>query len=74
MSAAALLGAFVLYRMKFPYAPSQDFRYVTFLVAPMTFLAVRGAYDLPRALRPLGIAALVALSGSCAAFVLLVIY
>jgi hypothetical protein len=74
VAAGALLTAFVGYRMKFPFAPSQDFRYVTFLTVPLTFFAVRGAFTLPRIVRPAGIATLAMLAGSCAAFVLLVIY
>jgi hypothetical protein len=73
-SAAVLLGAFVMYRMKFPFAPSQDFRYVTFLAVPLTFFAVRGAFDLPRLARPFGVATLATLGASCATFVLLVVY
>jgi hypothetical protein len=74
VSAATLLGAFVLYRIKFPYAPSQDFRYVTFLAVPLTFFAVRGVFGLPRVARPVATAMLATLAASCAAFVLLVIY
>lgn len=74
VSTATLLAAFVLYRIKFPYAPSQDFRYVTFLAVPLTFFAVRGAFDLPRVARPIGAATLITLAGSCAMFIVRVIY
>jgi 4-amino-4-deoxy-L-arabinose transferase-like glycosyltransferase len=74
VAAGALLAAFVAYRTQFPFAPSQDFRYVTFLAVPLTFFAVRGAFSLPRVVRPFAIGALATLAGSCAAFVLLVIF
>jgi hypothetical protein len=74
VSAAALLAVFVLYRIKFPYAPSQDFRYVTFLAVPLTFFAVRGAFDLPRIARPFGIATIGTLAALCVSFIVLVIY
>jgi hypothetical protein len=74
VSAATLLAIFVLYRVRFPFAPSQDFRYVTLLGVPLTFFAVRGAFDLPRVARPLGVTTLITLAGSCAMFIVLVIY
>jgi 4-amino-4-deoxy-L-arabinose transferase-like glycosyltransferase len=47
LTAAALLAGSIAYRLFFAYAPDQDFRFVTLLLAPLSYYAVRGASSLP---------------------------
>lgn len=62
----AVLG----YRILFPYAPNQDFRFVTFLVIPCSYFAMAGARFLPGPLKRYGMSILTALAILCGLFFL----
>jgi hypothetical protein len=66
-----LLAASIAYRLKFPYAANQDFRFVVLLIIPFSAFAVRGIDLLPKNLRRGAELCLWALALCSAAFVLL---
>lgn len=63
-----LLAAHAAFRLHFPFAPSQDFRYVVLAALPLFAFAAEGAFALPRRLRHLAVTALAALSVLCSVF------
>lgn len=56
---AILIVGHLAARWKFPYGPTQDFRYSILLVVPLTYYAIRGVEALPLRLRRAAICTLV---------------
>ncbi len=74
LTCGLLLASVVSYRVRFPYAPDQDFRFVTLLSVPLTFTAVQGAFVLPPAARQAGVLILTSQAGLCALFLVLLLF
>lgn len=62
-----LLGS-LAYRILFPFASSQDFRYAILLVIPVTFFLVHGIVSLPKTLRRIAHITTLTFAGLCTAF------